>query len=124
MLRVAMLMQICRWHDAAAAAASGRPPWWLPVAPCCRVAPCAFLCGSGIALQRSGQPAPPDTCAPAPDLPRPPQGGWNLTQAIYDFAAKLPMANVLSWERPRLVRRSRCRPAELLLGSTGAVECI
>lgn len=32
------------------------------------------------------------------------QGGWNLTEAIYDYSAKLPMAQVLSWERPRLVR--------------------
>ncbi len=34
------------------------------------------------------------------------QGGWNLTESVYDYSAKLPMAQVLSWERPRLVRRS------------------
>lgn len=33
------------------------------------------------------------------------QGGWNLTQDIYDYAAALPMSVVHSWEEPRLVRQ-------------------
>ncbi|PRW59787.1 putative prolyl 4-hydroxylase 3 [Chlorella sorokiniana] len=55
------------------------------------------------------------------DLPAWPQpteaelkGGWNLTEAIYDYSAQLPMAQVLSWERPRLVTfPSFLSPAEV-----------
>lgn len=31
------------------------------------------------------------------------QGGWELTQGIYDYAAHHPAAQVLSWEAPRLM---------------------
>jgi hypothetical protein len=50
---------------------------------------------------------------PLPLLPRA-QGGWQLTQEVYDRAASLPSATVLSWERPRLVLfRSFLSPPEV-----------
>ena len=32
------------------------------------------------------------------------QGSWEFNQNVYDYSASQPMANVLSWEAPRLVR--------------------
>lgn len=41
-------------------------------------------------------------------------GGWKLTDAVYDYAAHHPAAEVLSWEAPRLVRfRSFLTPEEV-----------
>jgi hypothetical protein len=31
------------------------------------------------------------------------QGSWEFNQNVYDYSASQPMANVLSWEAPRLV---------------------
>lgn len=42
------------------------------------------------------------------------QGGWQLTRPIYDYSASHPAAEVLSWEKPRVVLfRSFMSPEEV-----------
>jgi hypothetical protein len=54
-----------------------------------------------------GRPARWVVCPQLPTLPSraPPraQGSWDFDEHVYDYAARLPMTQTLSWENPRLV---------------------